>query len=44
MIAVYVDALPKPALRAVCTQFPSFLRYCLQNLVQYFKLAYAFSV
>jgi len=44
MTAKYVDAPSTPALRTVCPYLPSLLRHCLQNLVQYFKLAYVFSV
>jgi len=41
MTAQCVDALSTSALRTVCSHFPFLLlRHCLQNLVQYFKLAY----
>jgi len=41
-----VDAPSRPALRTVlyASTCPPLLRHCLQNLVQYFKLAYVFSV
>jgi len=42
-----VDAPPKPALKTVYPPDllpPPLLRLCLQNLVQHFKIAYAFSV
>jgi len=37
MTAKYVDAPSRPALRTVCPHLLLLLRYCLQNLVQYFK-------
>jgi len=47
MTAKCVDTTPSPAPRTVCphlSPLPPLLRYCLQNLVQHFKLTYAFSV
>jgi len=44
MTAKCVDAFSTPALRTVCRHLPPLFRHCLQNLVQYFKLAYVFSV
>jgi len=44
MTANCVDATSRPALKTVCLHLPLLLRHCLQNLVQYFKLAYIFSV
>jgi len=43
MTAKCVDAHSRPELRTVCSHLPSLLRHCLQNLVQYFKLAGLFS-
>jgi len=50
MTAKCVDAPPSPAPRTVVclytgtTRVFSLLRHCLQNLVQYFKLTYVFSI
>jgi len=44
MTTKYVDAPLTPALRTVCPHLLPLLCHCLQNLVQYFKLAYIFSV
>jgi len=39
MTAKYIDAPLRPALWTVCPHLPPLLRYCLQNLVQYFKFS-----
>jgi len=46
MTAKCVDAPSRPALKTVCPHLHPFklFHHCLQNLVQYFKLAYIFSV